>query len=200
MVHAHLCARGIDKLHALSVERCGVGSHRKWPDSHTRFLSTKIPVRWAGWESCAGQPAALCLMQANRECKKQAGALFSLSGTGMNNSGACHNTPEPCFTSPQRCHRVNTDRAVAFCFSVCLATRPLHVFFFLVLPFSWRAPHSAWRFPHAGLSRPGRESTSWCEVRCYLSQPSAWGVDSSTGMRLGRRNWLSLSFRGHQQL
>lgn len=60
----------------------------------------------------------------------QAGALFSLSETGMNNSRACHNTPKPCFISSQRCHKVNTSRAVALCFSVCLAARPL-LFFFL---------------------------------------------------------------------
>lgn len=43
------------------------------------------------------QPAALRLTQANRECKTQAGALFSLSEPGMNNSGACHNTPPAMF-------------------------------------------------------------------------------------------------------
>lgn len=71
------------------------------------------------------RPAGLCLMQTNRECKKQAGALFSLSEAGMNNSRACHNTPQPCFISSKRCHKVNTSRAIALSFSPRLAARPL---------------------------------------------------------------------------
>lgn len=202
----HVCAlrTSTSSTHSLLLpERSGVGSHRKWPDSHTCFLSTEIPVRWAGWESRVGQPAALCSMEANRECKKQAGALFSLSETSMNNSGACHNTPEPCFISSQRCHKVNTSRAVAFYFSVCLAARPLLFFFFFLSCSALlrKGPHILPGISSAqACLGPSRESTSWCEVRCYLSQPSERGVDSRTGVRLCCRNWLSLSFRGHQQL
>lgn len=205
-MHRGLCTESINNLHAVSagfraLRWCDTGSHRKWPDTHTCFLSTKITLRWAQWEFCADQPAALCLMRTNRVCAGRVGALFFLSETGMNNSRACHNTPEWCFISSQHCHKVNTSSAIALCFLTCLAAHS-DVPCPLVLcptPFSESAPHSA-LISHflVGLSRACRETTAWCEVRCYLSQPSVRGVDIRTGVLLCHCNWLSLSFRGHQ--
>lgn len=92
----------VNNLHAVSAGFrtlcwCITGSHRKWPDTHTCFLSTKITLRQAQWEFQADRPAALCLMRTNRVCAGRVGALFFLSETGMNNSRACHNTPRVKF-------------------------------------------------------------------------------------------------------
>lgn len=76
---------------------CITASRRKWPDTHTCFLSTKITLRQARWEFQADRPAALCLRRTNRVCAGRVGALFFLSETGMNNSRACHNTPRVKF-------------------------------------------------------------------------------------------------------
>lgn len=100
---------------------CDTGSRRKWPDIHTCFLSTKITLRRAQWEFWANQPAALCLQRTNTVCAGPVGALFFLSGAGMNNSRACHNTPEWSFISSQHCHKVNNSGAIALCFLTCLA-------------------------------------------------------------------------------
>lgn len=98
-----VCELGASTICALSLldsEHCCwyiTGSHRKRPDTHTCFLSTKITLRRAQWEFQADQPAALCLMRTNRECAGRVGALFFLSERGMNNSRACHNTPRVKF-------------------------------------------------------------------------------------------------------
>lgn len=126
-------------------------------------------------------------MRTNRVCAGRVGALFFLSETGMNNSRACHNTPE-CFISSQHCRKINTSSAIALCFLTCLAAHS-DVPCPLVLcptPFSKSAPHSALisHFLVQVCLEPCRETTAWCEVRCYLSQPSVQGVDIRTGVLL----------------
>lgn len=119
-------------------------------------------------------------------------------------AGPATTPPEWSFISSQHCHKVNTSSAIALCFLACLAAHS-DVPCPLVLcptPFSESAPHSALisHFLMQACLRPCRESTAWCEVRCYLSQPSARGVDICTGILLCHCNWLSLSFWGHQQI
>lgn len=130
-------------------------------------------------------------MWTNRECAGRAGALFFLSETGMNNSRACHNTPE-CFISSQHCHKINTSSATVLCFSTSCWSfrRPLSS---CALPYTLlqKCPtfYLDFTFPRASLSRAlQKKSTSWCEVRCYLSQPSVQGVDIRTGVLVCRCN------------
>lgn len=95
------------------------GSHRKWPDTHTCFLSSKITLRQAQWEFQADRPAALCLVQTNRVC---AGRLcFSCQKQLQRAAGPATTPPDWSFISSQRCHEINTSSAIALCLPTCLA-------------------------------------------------------------------------------
>lgn len=158
---------------------CNTGSHRKWPDIHTCFLSTRITLRWARWEFWADQPAALCLMQTNRVCAGQAGALFFLSEKGMKNSRACHNTPQWSIISSQHCHKVNTSSAVALCFLTCLAVRSAvaHSLVFLLHTLLQKCLtfYLEFTFPRAGLSvvLQRNHSLLWGQV-LFITAACVW--------------------------